>query len=537
MRAPELVLAIDAGTGSCRASLFDRAGTEIAFAQAGWSHAEDHAIAGARPFDTRANWALICGCVGRALAAAGARPAQVKAVASTSMRGGLVLFDAAGRETWACSNADARAADDAAMLVASGAAAEIQRRGGDWVAMTAPARLRWIAREAPAALDGARAGLINDWIVLRLSGELATDPSIGSSSGMFDLHARSWSSQTLEVAGIAADALPRIVPSGTIVGGVTAQAARETGLAAGTPVVVGGADTALGLVGMGIESGECAITGGTFWQQSLVTNVPLLDPEGRLRTLCHAVEGRWVTEGIGFYCGLVMRWFRDAFCDGEIARARELGVDAYALMEQLSASVGLGAGGVIGLFSDVMDARNWSHGPATFTGFDVERPERSGRAACIRAIQEGAAYVAAAHVHRLEALRGEPFERVTFAGGAAHGELWPRIVADVLGRDVVVPARKEAGSLGTATIAAAALDWEPLHRGGRGEGSGRGADLEHVIAPDPTTRAAYDEGYERWRAAYARQRVLSDDSVVPPMWRAPGVRPEPSLREGGSRCG
>jgi autoinducer-2 kinase len=50
--------------------------------------------------------------------------------------------------------------------------------------------------------------------------------------------------------------------------------------------------------------------GGNFWQHTLGVNIPLIDPEGRLRTLCHSLPGQWMLEGIGFYSGLTMRWFR-----------------------------------------------------------------------------------------------------------------------------------------------------------------------------------------------------------------------------------
>src|SRR5438552_4014782 len=78
-----------------------------------------------------------------------------------------------------------------------------------------------------------------------------SDPSLGSSSGLFDLAAREWSGRLLEICGLQAAVCPEVLESGTVIGGVTKQAADETGLAEGTPVVVGGADTQLGLVGIG----------------------------------------------------------------------------------------------------------------------------------------------------------------------------------------------------------------------------------------------------------------------------------------------
>src|SRR4029077_3457631 len=105
-------------------------------------------------------------------------------------------------------------------------------------------------------------------------------------------------------------------------------------------VVVGGADTQLGLLGIGVtDPGRFTIVGGSFWQHTMVLDQPLVDPEARLRTLCHVTPGLWMIEGIGFYCGLVMRWFRDAFCELEQAQATDEGVDVYTVMERKASAV------------------------------------------------------------------------------------------------------------------------------------------------------------------------------------------------------
>src|SRR5262249_19104120 len=141
----DLLLAIDAGTGSCRAVLFDATGAQVAMGQREWSHAELPGVPGSQVFDTDRNWQLICACIREALEAAAVPVDAICAVSTTSMREGMVLYDARGREIWACPNVDSRAGEEAAELVASGAAQTIYDRAGDWVAITAPARFLWIA--------------------------------------------------------------------------------------------------------------------------------------------------------------------------------------------------------------------------------------------------------------------------------------------------------------------------------------------------------------------------------------------------------
>ena len=283
---------------------------------------------------------MICGCIREALATAAVDPSAVKAVSATSMREGTVLYDASGEVIWACPNVDGRAGAESAELIASGAAREIYERSGDWVSITAPARFLWIARHQPELFSSiAHVTMLGDWILQRLSGEFVTDPSLGSSSGMFELARRDWSERILEICGLERAMFPPVVDPGSVIGTVTPSAAADTGLRAGTPVVCGGADTQLALAGLGFgDPGQVTIVGGTFWQHTVVLDDPLVDPKGRLRTLCHTVPDRWMMEGIGFYCGMVMRWFRDAFCELELEQARREGIDVYTVLERKAAT-------------------------------------------------------------------------------------------------------------------------------------------------------------------------------------------------------
>ena len=139
------------------------------------------------------------------------------------------------------------------------------------MSITTPARLRWLARHQPDILDAAGSlGMLSDWIVYRLSGAQVTEPSCGSSSGMFTLAQRGWSPSIPALCGLSPDVLPPVVDPGTVVGQVTAAAAEQTGLRAGTPVVAGGADTQLGLLGAGAQRGEYTVVAGTFWQNTVL---------------------------------------------------------------------------------------------------------------------------------------------------------------------------------------------------------------------------------------------------------------------------
>jgi autoinducer 2 (AI-2) kinase len=514
-------LAIDAGTGSCRAVVFDDSLSIAGSGQREWTHRVEDGVPGSQRFETETNWKLICECIRDALGSAGVSSSEIAAVSATSMREGMVLWDEHGNELWACPNVDSRAGDQAAALVASGDAERIYRLAGDWVSITAPARFLWLADHRPDILEAtAHVGMLGDWIATRLSGEFATDPSLGSSSGMFHLGARTWSPEVISICGLEPSIFPEVVASGSVIGEVTAGASAETGLAAGTPVVVGGADTQLGLVGLGVtEPGQITVIGGTFWQQTVVLDQPVIDPQARLRTVCHSAPDRWMMEGIGFYSGLVMRWFRDAFCQQEVERAASDGVDPYRYMDELAGTVPPGSNGVVGVFSNLMQASRWVHAAPSFLGFDISDPSRAGRAECVRAIQENAAYVSRGHLEMVKKLSDASPENVAFTGGAARGSAWAQVLADVLGAVVRVPEVAESTSVGAALYARLAVGLETSIE----EACARATRWNRSYEPDTETSAAYRQLYQSWLEINAGVLEMTERAVLSPLWRAAGT--------------
>jgi autoinducer 2 (AI-2) kinase len=517
----ELLLALDAGTGSCRAVLFAVDGTQVGMAQREWSHAEVPGVPGSQVFDTETNWALIAECVRQVLTESGIDASAIRALSTTSMREGMVLYDKSGRELWACPNVDSRAGVEATDLVERGLAETIYRRGGDWVAITAPARLLWIQRHQPDVFEKAEhLTMLADWITQRLTGEFVTDPSIGSSSGMFDLARRSWSAHIIDICGMRPEVFPRVLAPGSSAGVLSAAAATATGLRAGTPVVVGGADTQLGLVGIGVvDPGQFTVIGGTFWQHTIGLSEAMIDPKARLRTLCHALPGQWMMEGIGFYCGLSMRWFRDAFCDLEKLEAQRTGVDAYTLMERAAMGVPPGSNDVIAILSNLMTASRWIHASPAFVQFNVGDPANSGRKECIRAIEEAAAYVSFGHLQVIEEVAARSIDHAVFTGGASKGTLWPRILADVLGLPVSVPRVKESTALGAAMFAGIGAGLYP----DVASASRQVVSFDATLEPDAEIHSRYLDFYENWKAVYQAQLGLVEDGLLKPLWRAAGT--------------
>jgi len=491
------LLALDAGTGSCRAVLFDLAGRQVALAQREWSHPAVDGIDGSQRFDTAQNWALICACIREVLGSL-TDPRAVLAVGCTGMGGGLVLYDRAGRELWACANGDARAGREAQAMLASGMAGRLYRLGGGWISLSAPPRLDWVRHHRPALWEScARLSMIADWMVYRLSGTLVTESSTGSTSGMFDLAARTWSASITELCRLRPALLPEVASAGTAVGPVTPEASRQTGLAATTQVVVGGLDTALALAGSRLDPhwparGRLAITGGSFWKHTMVAAAAVTEPAGRLRTICHILPGQWLVEGIGFYAGFALRWLRDIAARQPLPGHAHDEPGAYAALDRLASTVPAGSDGLLAepVPADAWTLARWRPPFPQRPGPEV--PARLG--AHVRAIEEAAAYSARRSAELLTELLGTPPREVILTGGAARSTLWPQILADVLGLPIHVPGISESAAAGAAALAGLAIGARP----GAATRAGPIPPTAPLAVPAPGQARRYDEPYAEW---------------------------------------
>lgn len=511
------VMAIDAGTGSGRAIVYGSDGSIAGLAQEEWSHPAAPGVPNGLDFDTAANGALIDRVIAGAIARAGIGAAEIKAVSTTSMREGVVLYDAEGRALWACPNVDARAQVEAEELVAAGIADRVFAIAGDWVSITSPARLLWIRKHRPDVAARARhLGLISDWLATRLTGAYFTEPSAGSSTALFDIASRRWSEELLGLLDIDAGIFPPVVEPGTAIGHVTPEAAERSGLAAGTPVVAGGGDTQLALVGLGRKAGDATLVGGSFWQMTMLADGPLVDPARGPRTLCHATPREWMVEGIGFLTGFSLRWLRDAFFEPLRHASDE---SSFARIEAMAAAMPPGAGGVFATLANPMQSDAWLHPSPGFVGFDFNRPE-IGLGAMARSVMEAGAFAAHLHLTALEALSGLSFPRIQFTGGSSQGTLWPQIVADVIGRPLDIPVIKETTALGCAMLAAV--------------GGGIFATLEEAVAamaspiertvePDPAATERYAGIEARWARVNRAMTDLALDGALEPLWRPAGA--------------
>lgn len=522
MPTDKYLMAIDAGTGSVRAVLFDTAGKQLGCVQHEWEHQEDPRFPGSMDFNWQYNWDLASACIRGVLRETGIDPAKIAAVSTTCMREGIVLYDENGQEIWACANVDSRSNDEVAQLIARDPELEkeIYKISGQTYALGALPRILWVKNKLPEVYSKvAHISMFNDWLIYKLTGILSSEPSNGCTTGIFDLQKRDWDRSIASKFDLKDNIFPNVFECGTPVSIVNTAGSSATGLKTGTPVIAGGGDAQLGCIGVGVvEPGQAAVFGGSFWQYEYNTGNGKTDDNCRVRINCHAVPGVWQYEALAFNPGLVLRWFRDAFCDYEKEKSISTGENVYSQMDREAAKIPAGSYGMLCTFSDVMNYIGWKHASPTFTNFSID-PSKFNRFTFYRSILENTALVTLGHLELVKEATVHMPDEIIFAGGASRSSLWCQILSDVLGMPVKIPVVKEATALGAAILAGYGVGiYENISETAKSL-----VRWDKTYMPSLENHETYLKLYENWRRVYAAQLVLSSNGTTKPMWSAPGV--------------
>lgn len=310
-------------------------------------------------------------------------------------------------------------------------------------------KLMWVRDNEPEIYEQTHKTLnAKDFIVFRLTGNFYTEYSDGNSQGCFDLINLKWSDRIIEYAGIDPDKLPELKPSTFVAGGVTKEAAEATGLAVGTPVVLGGGDGVTANVGAGsISPGKTYCCMGTSAWITTTTEKPIFDDEMRTVTWAHIVPGLYAPNGTMQSAGGAYNWVKNTMCRMEMHDAQISGKSPYYYMNQLIEQSPVGSNGVIFLPYLLGErAPRWNpDARGAFIGLKSE----NGEGDMLRSVLEGVTMNLAII---LEILRKQvSIEEILAIGGGAKGPVWRQIMADVFDARILVPSLlEEAGSMGAA---------------------------------------------------------------------------------------
>lgn len=484
------VIGVDGGTESLRAFVFDLQGRPKA------SHATAYETSFPKPAWAEQNpedwWRALGASVRGALAKAGIGAAEVLAICVDTTCCSVVALDAEGAPLrpamiWM----DVRASKEAEAVAASGdPALRVNGAGAgpvsaEWMLPKA----LWIRRNQPELFDrAARIGEYQDYLNLCLTGRWAG--SLNNMSVRWHYQNNRGTPASL-LASLGLDALREkwpqpVIRPGDVIDGLTREAAAHLGLTPGTPVVQGGADAFIGMIGLGVtEPGEMALITGSSHLQLGVCSEPV-HKSGVWGTYMDAVyPNKPIIEGGQTSTGSVIAWFKRHFT-------------AETNFEDLNQAAREIAPGAEGL--RVLDHFQGNRTPYTdplsrgaITGLTLKHTP----AHVFRAILEGICLGTRLIVDNF----GAAFDakRIAVAGGATNSPLWLQIHADTLGTPIELTEVPDAPALGCAVLAA--------HGAGRfasvEEGTKAMVRTRRTIEPDPRQNEEYEAIYPQYRALYA----------------------------------
>jgi xylulokinase len=504
---------LDLGTGSLKALAADATGRVLAVEVAeypmlqvrpGWIEQ--------RPEDW---WDAACAAARRLVARPELAGHEIMAVGVSGQMHGATLLDANGEPLrHALLWADTRGGAELAGLAERLAPADILAVTGSLPHTSATlAKLLWVRAHEPDTYGRvAHVLLAKDELRRRLTGEYATDPSDASGTLLYDIRERQWSPAVLAALELDRGVLEPVVPSDAITGQVTSRAAAATGLPVGTPVMAGGGDAECAAYGAGLgewqgdaSAPDILVSIGTAGQVFAVTARPMVDPAGRVHTLCYVTPERWHLMGAILTAGHALTWLARA-----AGNPPELGAGEGPDVARLLAEAGTVLPGADGLLflPYLLGERSPHMDPAARAAF-VGLTASHSRAHLARAAVEGVAFALRDSLEVFRALGVTP-GRALLTGGAARDPLWRRVLADALALPVAMGATEHGSPYGAARLAARALggdfalgsDFAPA---GDDESRGGAAALT-VTYPHPPAVDLYDHVYALYRPLYAALR-------------------------------
>lgn len=493
----DLVLTIDAGTGSSRACVYDVAQNRP-LSVAARDCPIEHPAPGLAEWQPAAWWQAIVEAINQAVAEARRPATEYLGVTVTSLRQGFVLLGEKGRPLApGVLNYDRRGAGTIPLIEETMPIERLYHLTGHWHApeLTLP-KLLWFKQERPEIWQRTEHFLfVHDWLLFRLTGRRATAASMITAGQMGDCTVRDWAVKLLDALGIPAEILPPVLEGGELAGELLPEVAEATGLRPGLSVYAGGGDTQFGCLGAGgLGSGEAVIVGGSTTPIMMTTDRPIFDPLRYPWVSPHLRSDLWAVETIAGHTGMLYTWFRDVFGQAQVAQARVEGRGDYEVLNNLAADAPLGADGLFVVATNPRWAQDtWQRkAPYVFHNFQVSHT--IGHAA--RAIMEGVCFGVRGNLDQLERVAGKALDRVILTGGSARAPVWAQMIADATGRRLVVPQVEEPAAVAGAQL----VLW------GRGQREPLPPPPETCYEPESARTAAYEPIYRAYLDVFEKMQ-------------------------------
>ena len=363
---------------------------------------------------------------------------------------------------------------------------------------TAP-KILWLCEHEPKAFARIHHVLLpKDYIRFRLTGDLATDVSDASGTGLFDVAKRTWSTELLGLLDLPRAWFPTAHESTAVVGTLRADLAASLGLPAGLPVIAGGGDAALQPLGSGVlDDSQGLLVVGTGGNVTVPLAANVRNDGARLQVFCGVQPGTYVAMGATLAAGESLRWIRNLLRNG----ATDLGWSGasldFAALDRLAAASEIGARRT--LFLPYLQGERCPHPDADARGVFLGLSSSTTLGDLVRAIMEGVAF-SMRDVLAILASRGLQIDAFRISGGGSQSKLWRNIFASVCNAPMsTVAGGTEGTAYGTALLA------------GISQGKWSTPDalqnfipVENVEPPDAAAVARYQHLFAVYQQGYDR---------------------------------
>ena len=488
----QYLLGIDNGSTVSKAAVFDLHGQEIAVASCKAETVYPHPGWTERDMETL--WQSTACAIREAIAKSGVRPEAIAGVGNTGHGNGLYLLDKQGRPLRnGIQSMDSRAADVLAEWNQRNLFSQIFpfTLQSFWPAQP-NALLVWLKQNEPQNYERIGAILmVKDYIKYCLTGECTGDTTDMSGANLMDVRNRCYSRELMALYDLAEvyEALPPLKQSFEAVGQVTAVAAQETGLAAGTPVVGGLFDVDASAIGSGaVNVDQACLVMGSWSINEVITRDPIVDP-GLFMTTLFAEPGRFLTIEGSATSATNLEWFVNQCCGDERAEAKRRGISVYDVCNEEVASLAPGSANII--FHPFLYGSNVQ--PTARAGFYGIAGWHT-RAHLLRALYEGVVFGHLSHIEKLRAA-GARISTARLAGGGARSSVWSQMFADMIQVPMEISDGNEVGARGAALSAGIGAG---VYRD-YAEAVQEAVSVVRVHEPIPANTSLYLERYAEYR--------------------------------------
>ncbi|RLQ89193.1 xylulokinase [Notoacmeibacter ruber] len=479
-------LGIDLGTSGLRALLIDAAGEVVGSVERSYSVSHPHS--GWSEQDP-AQWIEALESAMEEMRAAFPDFAGLRGMGVAGHMHGATLLDANDAVLRPCILwNDTRAHAEAARL---DSIAEVRSLSGNIVfpGFTAP-KLKWVRAHEPEIFERvAKVLLPAAFMNFYLTGEHVADMSDSAGTSWLDTGARQWSDALLSASHMRSDQMPRLVEGSEPAGQLRSELARKWGLSQTVTVAGGAGDNAAAACGIGAtQEGQGFVSLGTSGVLLAARDGYRPAPETALHTFCHAIPERWYQMGVMLSATDSLNWLSSI-----------TGVKPAELTAGLGEELRIpGLVRFLPYLSGERTPHNDAVIRASFTGIgaDTDRTELT------RAVLEGVSFGLRESFDALKATGARP-ERLFAIGGGTRSRYWLRLIATVLDIPLALPAGGEFGAaLGAARLGRLAASDAAI------EDVLLPPETAEVIEPENDKRAAFDDAYLRFRAAYPATRQI-----------------------------